>query len=309
MDRLYNQKTFSNINMDMRKSGFQKKSVYFLFIVLVIVAMPSCNNQNDVSKLQQRVDSLQVALTNSENDYGQLNEYLNVISDGLDSIALTENDIIMANGESPSLNREQIKRNLSQFREVLKKQREKIENLEKSLSSEKGTNVKLLNIIKTLRLQLDEKDAKIVELQQQLEQNKVSINKLVTQYGQLSHQSDEQLQTIAQQTEVLQQQDKAIYEGYIKMGSKQELKSEGLLQGGIFKKTKVDVSKIDVSQFQPVDIRLTTEIEIPSKNPKILSPMPSNSYELRKDGNSTFLIIVNTEKFWSISKFLIIQTK
>ena len=293
----------------MRKSGFQKKSVYFLFIVLVIVAMPSCNNQNDVSKLQQRVDSLQVALTNSENDYGQLNEYLNVISDGLDSIALTENDIIMANGESPSLNREQIKRNLSQFREVLKKQREKIENLEKSLSSEKGTNVKLLNIIKTLRLQLDEKDAKIVELQQQLEQNKVSINKLVTQYGQLSHQSDEQLQTIAQQTEVLQQQDKAIYEGYIKMGSKQELKSEGLLQGGIFKKTKVDVSKIDVSQFQPVDIRLTTEIEIPSKNPKILSPMPSNSYELRKDGNSTFLIIVNTEKFWSISKFLIIQTK
>ena len=309
MDRLYNQKTFSNINMDMRKSGFQKKSVYFLFIVLVIVAMPSCNNQNDVSKLQQRVDSLQVALTNSENDYGQLNEYLNVISDGLDSIALTENDIIMANGESPSLNREQIKRNLSQFREVLKKQREKIENLEKSLSSEKGTNVKLLNIIKTLLLQLDEKDAKIVELQQQLEQNKVSINKLVTQYGQLSHQSDEQLQTIAQQTEVLQQQDKAIYEGYIKMGSKQELKSEGLLQGGIFKKTKVDVSKIDVSQFQPVDIRLTTEIEIPSKNPKILSPMPSNSYELRKDGNSTFLIIVNTEKFWSISKFLIIQTK
>ena len=149
---------------------------------------------------------------------------------------------------------------------------------------------------------------KIADLQKQLEQNKISMENLTAQYGQLSRQSEEQLQTIAQQSESLQQQDQVINEGYVKMGTKQELKAAGLIQGGFLKKTKVNYSNIDMNQFQAVDIRQVTEIDIPSKKAKVLSPMPSNSYEFRKEGASTVLLITDPIGFWSVTKYLIIQT-
>ncbi len=126
--------------------------------------------------------------------------------------------------------------------------------------------------------------------------------------GVLTQQNAEQQQVISSQNHILQTQDEMLNEGYIKTGTKSELKDAGLLKGGFMRKSKLDISTIDKIQFKTIDIRVTTEISLNSGNPKILTQMPDDSYSIEKKGKTSTLRIINPDKFWSISKYLIIQT-
>ena len=167
---------------------------------------------------------------------------------------------------------------------------------------------KLKTVIDALKQQIEQKDAQITDLLTQLEQSNLSVEQLTERVGMLTQQAEEQQGLIAQQEEVMQSQDQALNEAFVKIGSKKELKDAGLLSGGFMKKSKVDYSNVDRELFKAIDVRHVTEIAIPSKNPKLLTPVPASSYTLKKDGDKTTLSITDPAKFWSVSNFLIIQT-
>ena len=278
-----------------------------LFFAIAALIASSCGQKTE--KLQAQVDSLQNALAERDSDYGRLNDFLTVISDGLDSIAVQENTLLVCNPESPMPNKEQMKLGLRQLKETLQQQRERIASLEKDLKAGRGDAQKLRTIITALKNQIEQKDAQISDLLAQMEQGNIQIGELTAQVSALTQQTEEQQTQITQQTEAMMAQDQALNEGFIKIGTKQELKAAGLLSGGFMKKSKVDYAQVDRSQFQTVDIRQVTEIPIPSRSPKLLTPVPAGSYTLQQDGTSTTLVITDQTKFWSISNFLIIQTK
>lgn len=283
-----------------------KKVMILCVAAIAMMVVTGCGNKAD--QLQQQVDSLQTALQQRDNDYSQLNEYLTVISDGLDSIAIQENSLLTRNPEGPTPSREQMKRGLHQLKETLQQQRERITKLEKELANGQGNVKKLQSVIAALKQQIEQKDMQISDLLVQLEQSNYSIDQLTAHVGMLTRQTEDQQAQIAQQEEVMHAQDQALNEGFIKIATKKELKEMGLLSGGFLKKSKVDYSKVDRSLFQSVDTRQVTTISIPSKNPTVLSPMPADSYSLEKDGSNTTLHITDVAKFWGVSNFLIIQT-
>jgi DNA repair exonuclease SbcCD ATPase subunit len=284
-----------------------KKLVFLSVIAVVAMVMASCGNKAE--ELQKQVDSLQTALTERTGDYDRLNEFLAVVNEGLDSIAVQENGLLVRNPESPLPSRAEMKKGLSELKNTLQSQRERIAKLEKDLAAGRGDISKLRGIINMLKEQIEAKDAQISDLLAQLEQSNISIEQLTTRVGNLTQQNVQQEVKIAEQEEVMAVQDQMLNEGCIKIASKKELKDAGLLSGGFLAKKKVDMSKVDQKLFQKVDIRNVTEIPIPSKKPTILSPNPAGSYRLEQGNNSSTLIITDPGKFWSVSNFLIIQTK
>ena len=284
-----------------------KKLVFLSVIAVVAMVMASCGNKAE--ELQKQVDSLQTALTERTGDYDRLNEFLAVVNEGLDSIAVQENGLLVRNPESPLPSRAEMKKGLSELKNTLQSQRERIAKLEKDLAAGRGDISKLRGIINVLKEQIEAKDAQISDLLAQLEQSNISIEQLTTRVGNLTQQNVQQEVKIAEQEEVMAVQDQMLNEGFIKIASKKELKDAGLLSGGFLAKKKVDMSKVDQKLFQKVDIRNVTEIPIPSKKPTILSPNPAGSYRLEQGDNSSTLIITDPGKFWSVSNFLIIQTK
>ena len=98
-------------------------------------------------------------------------------------------------------------------------------------------------------------------------------------------------------------------EGYIKIGTKKQLTELGIVSGGFLKKTKVNYDAIKKGAFMRVDIRQFTEMTIESGDPKILTQMPKTSYKIIKNGKTSTLYVIDPTAFWSISNFLIIQTK
>lgn len=284
-----------------------KKLVFLSVIAVVAMVMASCGNKAD--QLQKQVDSLQTALQQQNGDYNRLNEFLAVVSEGLDSISAQENGLLARSPESPLPSREDMKKGLSHLKNTLQEQRERIAQMEKELAAGQGNIKNLRGIINALKEQIEAKDAQISDLLVQLEQSNISIEQLTTRVGNLTQQTVMQEVKIAEQEEVMAAQDQMLNEGFIKIASKKELKDAGLLSGGFLSKKKVDMSKVDQKLFQKVDIRNVTEIPIPSKKPVILSPNPAGSYRLEQGDNSTTLVITDPGKFWSVTNFLIIQTK
>ena len=274
-----------------------KKLVFLSVVAVVAMVMASCGNKAD--ELQKQVDSLQTALQQQTGDYNRLNEFLTVVSEGLDSISAQENGLLARNPESPLPSRSEMKEGLSHLKNTLQEQRERIAKMEKELAAGRGNIKNLQGIIKALKEQIEAKDAQITELLAQLEQSNISIEQLTTRVGNLTQQNVLQEVKIAEQEEVMAAQDQMLNEGFIKIASKKELKDE----------KKVDMSKVDQKLFQKVDIRNVKEIPIPSKKPIIVSPNPQDSYYLEPDGDKTILTIKDPGKFWSVSNFLIIQTK
>ena len=282
-----------------------KKIAYYLVAATIIVMATSCNGGS--ASMKEQLDSLQTAYEQRNADYNELNDYLGIIATGLDSIAIQEGQILKSD-ESPSLNREQIKKNLDAYKQTLDNQRQRINALEKKLKTNENYSANLRSIIATMKQQLAQKDEEIASLRKMVDDQNVDIDNLKENVKTLQQRNEMQAGLIVSQQETISSQDADIHTAYVKIGTKKELKELGLLTGGsLLKKAKVDFTKIDKSLFKAVDIRETEKIDIPAKEAKVLTPQPENSYRIDKVYKNNVLSITNPEKFWSVSDFVIIQ--
>lgn len=281
-----------------------KKIVYYFIAATIVVMATSCNGGSNSTK--EQLDSLQTAYDQRNADYNELNEFLSVIATGLDSIALQEGQILTP-GESPSLNREQIKKNLDAYKQTLDTQRQRIDELEKKLKTGNANSAQMKTIIASLKQQLAQKDEEIAQLRKQVDDQNVDINSLKENVENLRQHNEMQAGLIVSQQETILSQDASLNTAYIKIATKKDLKEAGLLTGGFLKKTKVDFTKIDKSLFRAVDIRDVEKIDIPAEKAKVMTPQPENSYRIDKIGKNNVLSIVNPEKFWGVSNFVIIE--
>ena len=283
-----------------------KKIIYFLFVTCIAVTFFACGNKTDQ---QQLIDSLQTALQQRNADYQQLDEFLTVVSNGLDSISLQESDILKTSEESPIPNREQIKEDLQRFQQTLKDQRERISDLEKRLNYNTIQGRKMKAVIESLKAQLAEKESQVASLQDELNNKNITIKDLNTRLTTISAHSQEQEQIITSQNDLISKQDNALNEGYVLIASKKVLKDADLLRGGLLTKKKADYTKLEANKrmFRTIDTRVVTELEILSKNPTIMTQVPNGTYTMEKSGDKTILKILDPVRFWDASKYLIIQ--
>ena len=281
-------------------------------LVLGILLLAGCSDgsKDKIAEMQETIDSLKRVDANRQNDIGNLTMFIETLSEGLDSIAQQEHSLFYTNKgkEGTTIDRKQLRKNLEMFQQTLIGQRERIAQLADSLKR-KGADMKKLNkIIDYLNQQLDSKDLLIKALRADLEKKTVNINELNDKVTALTEDNTKLNQQIEMQAEALTTQSNEFNQAYVKIGTKRELKSCGLLSGGFLKKTKVNYTNLQTSLFTKVDIRTMTEIPINSSNVKVMSPMPVSSYTIvREDDGRTILRILDPSSFWSVSNYLIIQ--
>ena len=282
-----------------------KKIAYYVIAATIIVMATSCNGGS--ASMKEQLDSLQTAYEQRDADYNELNEYLGVIATGLDSIALQEGQLLK-NDESPTLNREQIKKNLDSFQQTLQNQRERIDVMEKKLKTNQKYTAHLRSIIATMKQQLAQKDEEIANLRKLVDDKNVDIAKLKENVATLRQHNEMQAGLIASQAETISSQDASIHTAYVKIGTKKELNDLGLRTKKFLGKAKADYTKFDKSLFTAVDIRNAGQINIPNaKKAKVLTSQPEDSYRFDKVHDSLVLTVTNPDKFWAISDFVIIQ--
>lgn len=284
------------------------KHLQSILAISLIALVLSCSG-GESSKLKKENDSVMSVNKLQAQILDDMTETLVEVSSSLDSISIGEGLLKKSPEEGTRLSKQAVLESLRAFKGILTENRAKLSELEQKLSTRDDQLAKLGNVIKFLNQELDAKEARIQQLEEELSQKNADIYNLRSEIGNLSTtigSLEEEKTTIQEELDAQKKLGNKIF--YV-MGTTKELKSKGLLKGGLFAKKKVNYASIDNSVLTPAEKASFTELRIPSKTAKLMSGHPAGSYTLEESNGSYILKITNKESFWSLSNILIVQTK
>lgn len=289
----------------------------FCVIIVNCMTLIACNGGHMKNQLLKERDSLLELSNGQALTINELNGTLSEISLMMDSISYQEETLFLTNNDKNEVrsDRNRIKDNVKSFSEMLQRQKIRITELETKYNDNNKETANLRNVIQLMKKQIEQKDREIQDLKVQLENSNKSVIELQKSVSSLNatNQSQREIissqeETITSQEEALSIQDKMMNEGFYLVASKKELKDMGIKSGGnLFKKSKTNLSNLPTGIFKKVDIRNFTQLTIQGKNVTLVSPAPSSSYSLIREGTGYRLSINDPTTFWSVSNYLVIQ--
>lgn len=278
------------------------------FVTLVVTfVFISCNYQKkQMASMAIERDSLVSALSERDDAIQEMNDFVEIIASSLDSIKKAEGLYTLTRTpEGVYLKKDEILNNLDLLENVIRRQRERIGDLENMLKESRDSTNSYIVLIKHLYAQIEEKDAQIKQMKKDLDSKNKQISTLKAKVNTIQKNLDEADKMIDAQNDLLKGTDKILNTGYILAASKKELQSMGILSKRLLSQ-KVNYANIDTSRFDEVDMREFQEITFESSF-KVLSTMPDDSYEVIRNGSSYILKVTDPGKFWSLTQYLIVQ--
>ncbi len=200
---------------------------------------------------------------------------------------------------------QRMKGNLAAMQASLEESKKKIAELEarvRSSSSGSGSAA-LKETINRLEKQVSERGRTIDSLRTELTEREERIRILDQAVVELSKDNRQKGEQIREQTN-------QISSAYYVFGTKRELKAQNILsETGVFSSSNVLQSDFNKDYFVRIDVRSTTTIPVYSTKAKLLTNHPVNSYTVETVNGSKEIRIKNPAEFWSVSKYLVVETK
>lgn len=291
-----------------------KKSMFFMLLIGV-VSMTSCDNKKaEVLALQQANDSLSQANAEMRNYYEEMIGFITEIDADMQAIKSAENFVIEQSDDLGDISvsaQSRIKSDLELMSNTLQRNRDRIAELEKKLKSSNANSAALRKAIEILKIEIAQKDSLIAELQTSLAQRDVRIAELDHAVEGLSVQVEDLTNVTHEQEAVIANQDVALNEVYYVYAYTDQLRENKILTGGgLFSKTQVLKDDFNKDFFVKADKRTLNSIFLESKKVKMCTSHPADSYELVQDGEGFYTLnILNPDKFWQLSPYLVVELK
>lgn len=251
-------------------------------------------------------DSLLIVALQQSNEIAELSSTMTSISSKLDEI---NGEISLGNNDNNLLKqRERLMEQLLKVQDKIASKQMELDALQKKYSSVLKSNKELNKTITRLQSDVQNYTAKITSYEAKVQEQTKQIESLSTDLTATQQNLEEKVLESAQQQQVISAQDQMLNEGYYIIASKSKLKDLGLIDGGVFSKARLTRGTFDLAAFTKIDIREVTEIELNSKDAKILSSAPETSYEIVKGLDKNLkLVIKDPGAFWSQSKYLVVK--
>ena len=292
-----------------------KKIVSIAILAVMVFSFSSCvESSGKYKSLVAERDSLMTVASNVTTDFESSLKTINEIEDALQTVREAENIILLENQEG---NTNYAVAQIEAIGRTIQQNKEKIADLEKQLA-DAGSKSKQLNAtISRIKKELDEKDAYISNLKDELQVSQAQVAELSTQVEDLNKNVEdlnENIQNLnaqsAEQQATIHIQDLTMNTVYYMVAPMETLQEYDLVtKGGLFKKSGISAS-LNKELMQTADKRLLEVIPLNSKKATILTNHPESSYQLTKgDDDNLSLKIVDQEAFWNISNYLIISIK
>lgn len=291
----------------------RKTKLFSALALCSLVALTSACSKNEQTAKSDDQDSQKIAGASKEDleqavsDRDELLSLVNEISNGLADIKNLENIVATDGSETPS-QKAKIRQDIAAIQAALTDRRQRLEELEKKLSSSNVYTSKLSKTIESMKLQIENQTKEIASLTQQLSDAKAEI-------GSLNNQVDSLNTTVADvsgQRDVAQQEatnyNNQLNEVFIAIGNKKELKENHILEKKFLSKTKILSGDFNQKFFSTQDKRTYEgQVLYGAKKAEIKTNQPKDSYTLTKQGNNMVLKVLNKERFWSNTSYLVIQ--
>lgn len=299
------------MNKRIVRGGQINMSTKIYFSTILIIALTACNfKSGDYKSLQAERDSLAKAQKAMQKEMENYFSTINLIELNIEKIKNAENLItLQPYGEEVTVDdRNKINDDLSYISEMLKANRDEINSLKQKLKKSAYKSSELELTISRLIKALDEETLKVTAMQAQLAEKDSTIVQLNGDIDNLNSDLENLKEKNTQQRATIKEQDETIHTAWYVFGTEKELKEQNIITSqGWFRPSRVLESDFNKNYFVRIDARKTKSIPLYSSRAKILSTHPKSSYTLQKENGSFTLLITDTQEFWSVSKYLVIE--
>ena len=280
-----------------------------LIPVLGMLILSGCSNsEQERQRAQAQLDSAVAVTTSRDSVINDFISSFNEIEKNLDIVNAKQLKITTSTQNQTELRaniKDRINDDIKSINDLMAENRKKIESLTSRLKSTNHKIAKFEETVAMLNEQLAQKENELANLNEKLSKLSTTVAQLQTSVDTLVVQNSMQGQTIDEQT-------RSLHTAYYVVGYPKDLEKKkilnskgGLLGIGSVQKMKGDVDK---SLFKEIDYTQTLFIPIENKDVKIVTSHPTDAYTIEKDtkGKCTGITITNPDKFWSISKYLVV---
>ncbi len=282
----------------MRKIGI-------LFLVMgLIVSCTNVKESKEFKELQSQRDSLMMLSAGTQTEAAEMMAVISEVEENFAKIREAEKYISTQSAQSGEMSqdtKDRVAENFKMINEILRRNKAQLDELNRKQSGSNKEIVSLKNTISRLNNEMKESTTRLTALQSELALKDERIAQLSQDMTSLAIEAEQQSATI-------QEQDRSLHTAYYVFGTANELKDQKILSGGFLQQTRVLQDTFNKDYFLKIDIRDVTEIPLYAPKGKLWSTHPEGTYEFVKgsDGNLVFHI-TDTQRFWSLTKYLIIE--
>ncbi len=289
------------------------KIQHIIYIPLSLLLLFSCTrgSKSETEQLQIENDSLRAVQIQLESDFEYYFTTMNEVADNLDRIKSIGGYLSQqSNSEVPSkAPQTRIDENIQIVAALINQNNEKIKSLNDKMKSSLLTNSSLEERINQLTVKNNILVQEIIDLQQRLgEKEELIVQQRVEILSAELAKSAAEAEINEKESELARVEEQ-LYKGWYVFGTENELKSQDVIdsKGGLLSK-RVLSGDFNQDYFVSVDIRELSRIPLYTRQAKILTIHPDNSYTLEKEDKTYVLNILDKESFWSVSRYLVIKT-
>jgi len=263
------------------------------------LAAEKASLEEQIRARDQEIDEITASMNRVDSNLVAISEYVEV----MDGIKLSE--LVKNKGEIDLM--------IHEIGDFVKENNELVANLEKKVQESSNLNVGLKRLIDQQKREVLEKENQISVLMKQVEDLKNELRTTIsakdaeieTKEVELSMKDRE----IKDSQRKIEEKENTLNTGFVTYGNKKDLGDKGVIQSdGALGLGKIVLSnRFDDSDFQAVNIKEISEIDMGvTKRQKALTQHPVDSYYFVKTDGRTYLKIIDYQKFWSISKYLVV---
>lgn len=280
---------------------------------LCIFALASCDvkQSKEYKELKAQQDSLMRISSDAQLEITEMVEIINDVEENFSQIKEMEKYLTVeskSEGQLSNDKKTKIRNDLSMIKEIMEKNKKELDKLNQRVKNSTGEVAGLKKTIDRLNAELAERTQTMIDLRASLEKKDARISELESSLETLQGDVETLASQTIEQANVLKDQDSRLNTAYYMFGTARELKEAKVISGGFLRSTKILTDGIETSKFISIDIRETLDIAVYAKKAKLLSDHPEDSYAFNKDENENIVIkILDYNKFWSLTKFLIVE--
>ena len=253
------------------------------------------NIKNELLVKEELLNNKEVAMNEFVASFNEIQGNLNEIKEKQKIISIKSEGV-----EFKKSNKDQIINDIQAIYDLLNKNKQKAASLAKKLENSNLKTDEIRLAVSNLTNQVNDKESEITLLKSNLE-------KLNVDFVNLKMRFNEEVEESNIKTDKL-------HTAYYVIGTNKDLAENGVITKtgvfiGIGKVAKLNES-LDKNYFTKIDITQTREIPIHGDKVKLVSTHPADSYKLIEGSASIDkIVILDQEKFWSVSKYLIITSE
>ena len=278
-----------------------------LIFVACALSLGACDFGGKQDAIQQERDSLQRVINEKDTELDDILSTFNEVQEGIRRINEAEGRVTIAEtGPESASAKDVIRENMQFIQEAMQQNRDMIAQLQEKLKNSSIKGTKMQKTIENLQAQIDAQSARIQELEASLAEKEALIESQGEAIAGLSNNVASLTEDNRVKAEKMQQQDKELNSAWFVFGTKNELKEQKILEKGDVLKN----GNFNTDYFTKIDLRYDKDIKFYSKSAQLLSTHPAGTYQLVKDKQGQYeLHITDPQKFWSVSKYLVVQVK